>query len=55
MRIAMPIVAMFLILFLPVCLIGCWGDTKTIQEQLPRYGDMGAAADAGAVSSGNAK
>ena len=55
MRIAMPIVAMFLILFLPVCLIGCWGDTKTIQEQLPRYGDMGAAADAGAVSSGNVK
>ena len=51
MRIAMPIVALFVILFLPVCLIGCWGDTKTIQEQLPRYSDMGAAADAGQTPS----
>jgi hypothetical protein len=49
MRVAMPIVALFLILFLPVCLIGCFGDTGTIQEQLPRYSDMGAAADAGRV------
>jgi hypothetical protein len=45
----MPIVALFLILFLPVCLIGCFGDTGTIQEQLPGYSDMGAAADAGKV------
>ena len=49
-RIAMPIVALFLILFLPVCMIGCFGDTGTIQENLlPRYSDMGAAADAGKV------
>ena len=51
----MPIVAMFIILFLPVCMIGCFGDTGTIQEQLPRYSDMGAAADAGEVKSGNVK
>jgi len=56
MRIAMPIVALFLILFLPVCMIGCFGDTGTIQEKLlPPYSDMGAASDAGAVSSGNVK
>jgi hypothetical protein len=48
MRIAMPIVALFLILFLPVCMIGCFGDTGTIQEKLlPNYSDMGAAHDAG--------
>jgi hypothetical protein len=51
----MPIVAMFIILFLPVCMIGCFGDTGTIKEQLPRYSDMGAAADAGEVKSGNVK
>jgi hypothetical protein len=51
MRIAMPIVALFLILFLPVCMIGCFGDTGTIQEQLPRYSDMGAAEEAGKVKS----
>jgi hypothetical protein len=56
MRIAMPIVALFLILFLPVCMIGCFGDTGTIQEKLlPRYGEMGAAYDAGQVKSGNVK
>ena len=55
MRIAMPIVALFLILFLPVCMIGCFGDTGTIQEQLPRYGEMWAAEEAGKVKSGNVK
>jgi hypothetical protein len=56
MRIAMPIVALFLILFLPVCMIGCLGDVGTIQEKLlPRYSDMGAATDAGQVKSGNVK
>jgi len=48
----MPLVALFLILFLPVCMIGCWGDTGTIQEKLlPRYSDMGAAEEAGKVKS----
>jgi hypothetical protein len=56
MRIAMPIVALFVILFLPVCMIGCFGDSGTIQENLlPRYSDMGAATDAGQVKSGNVK
>jgi hypothetical protein len=51
MRIAMPIVALFIILFLPVCMIGCFGDTGTIQEQLPRYSEMWAAEEAGKVKS----
>ena len=49
MKIAMPIVALLLILSLPVGLVGCFGDSGTIQEKLPRYSDMGAAEDAGRV------
>jgi hypothetical protein len=49
MKIAMPIVALLLILSMLVGLVGCFGDYGTIQEQLPRYSDMGAAADAGKV------
>jgi len=49
MRLAMPLVAMLLILSLPVGLVGCFGDSGTIQEKLPRYSDMGAAEDAGRV------
>jgi len=49
MRIAMPIVALLLILSMPVGLVGCFGDSGTIQEKLPRYSDMGAAEDAGRV------
>jgi len=49
MRIAMPLVALLLILSVPFGLVGCFGDSGTIQEKLPRYSDMGAAKDAGRV------
>ena len=51
MRIAMPLIALFLILSLPIGLIGCFGDSGTIQDKLPNYSDMGAAADAGRITS----
>jgi hypothetical protein len=49
MRIAIPLVALLLILSVPFGLVGCFGDYGTIQEQLPRYSDMGAALDAGQI------
>ena len=49
MRIAMPLVALLLILVVPFGLVGCFGDSGTIQDKLPRYSDMGAAEDAGRV------
>ena len=47
MRLAIPITALFLMTAPAFLLVGCFGDTGTIQDQLPRYSDMGAAADAG--------
>ena len=55
MRIAMPIVALLLILVLPFGLVGCFGDSGTIQDKLPRYSDMGAAADAGKINHSEGK
>ena len=49
MRLAMPLIALFLALAPCVALVGCLGDTGTLQDQLPGYSDMGAAADAGKV------
>lgn len=49
MRVAMPFIAIIMIAILPVGLVGCFGDTGVVQDRLPRYSDMGAAADAGKV------
>jgi len=49
MRLAMPVVALFLALAPCVVLVTCFGDTGTVRDQLPSYSDMGAAADAGKV------
>lgn len=49
MNLAIPITALFLMTAPAVLVVGCFGDTGTIQDQLPRYSDMGAAADAGKV------
>jgi hypothetical protein len=50
MRLAMPVVGLILVASLPFALVGCWGDTGTIQEQiLTKYPDkptMGSAVDA---------
>ena len=51
MRLALPITALFLMTAPAFLLVGCFGDTGTIQDQLPRYSDMGAAADAGRINS----
>ena len=47
MKIFMPLTALAILVIPAVLLVGCFGDTGTIQDQLPRYSDMGAAADAG--------
>lgn len=47
MKFALPVTALFLMIAPAFLLIGCFGDTGTIQDKLPRYSDMGAAADAG--------
>lgn len=47
MRLALPVTALFLMTAPAFLLVGCFGDTGTIQDQLPSYSDMGAAADAG--------
>lgn len=51
MRLALPITALFLMTAPAVLLVGCFGDTGTVQDNLSEYSDMGAAADAGRVES----
>jgi len=49
MKLAIPMIALFLCVMPCVTLVGCLGDTGTLQDKLPRYSDMGAAEDAGKV------